>query len=129
MTTTTLSVHRVAEPSATDGIYTNRPSKHLLEISPDPKILTAFNKRMKQSATILMSQELINRQKNRKVNTSGSKKPQTKAEHRKTPEESYKRKTIVMTATSAINFGKTVPRQYQNSENGYMNPVQRVGCF
>jgi hypothetical protein len=92
----TLTESREPEPSvstATDGIYTKRPSKHLLEISPVPKILTAFNKRMKQSATILLSQELINRrkvanEKNRTRNTLGSKKPETKAEQRKTPEES-----------------------------------------
>jgi hypothetical protein len=53
----------------------------------------AFNKRLKQSATILISQEHINRrkaadEKNRTRNISGAKKPQTRAKRRKTPEES-----------------------------------------
>jgi hypothetical protein len=34
-------------------------TKHLLEISPVPKICMAFNKRLKQSAIILTSQEYI----------------------------------------------------------------------
>jgi hypothetical protein len=53
----------------------------------------AFNKRLKQSAAILISQEHINRrkaadEKNRTRNISGAKKPQTRAKRRKTPEES-----------------------------------------
>jgi hypothetical protein len=53
----------------------------------------AFNKRLKQSATVLISQERINRrkaadEKNRTRNISGAKKPQTKAKRRKIHEES-----------------------------------------
>jgi hypothetical protein len=52
-----------------------------------------FNKRLKQSAAILISQGHINRrkaadEKNRTRNISRAKKPQTKATRRKTPEES-----------------------------------------
>lgn len=96
LSATTLTESREPEryvSSTTDGIYINRTSKYLIERSPVPKILTAFNKRMKQSATILMSLELINRrkaadEKNRTRNTSGTKKPQTKTEQRKAPEKS-----------------------------------------
>jgi hypothetical protein len=73
--------------------HTHAPSKHLLEIVLVPKIPVAFNKRLKQSAAILISQEYISRrkaadEKNRTRNISRAKKPQTKAKRRKTPEES-----------------------------------------
>jgi hypothetical protein len=78
-------------------IHTHTPSKHLHEISPVPTIPVAFNKTLKQSAAILISQEHINRrkaadEKNRTRNISGVKKLQTKAKRRKTPEESSEQK-------------------------------------
>jgi hypothetical protein len=73
-------------------ICTHTPSKHLLKIGLVRKIPVAFNKRLKQSAAILISQQHSNRrkaadEKNQMRNISLSKKPQT-AERRKTPEES-----------------------------------------
>jgi hypothetical protein len=47
--------------SAADGVDIHTASKHLLEISPVPKIPFAFNRRMEQIATILTSEELISR--------------------------------------------------------------------
>jgi hypothetical protein len=47
--------------SANDGVHICTSSKCLLEISPAPKLPTAFNKRMEQIATILTSEGRISR--------------------------------------------------------------------
>jgi hypothetical protein len=48
-----------SDSSAVDGIDWRTPSEHLLEISPVPKISISFNKKLKQSVTILTQEENI----------------------------------------------------------------------
>jgi hypothetical protein len=129
--------------SVTDGIGAYTPGKHLLEITPVSKILTAFNKRLKQSATILISEEHINRRKAADEKRPEREMYQEQRYHRRMlieeryPRKVQNKKTIVTTVTFVVNVGKSISRQRQNvtgfnvenSENGCMNPVPCMSCF